>query len=199
MGAFSSNAFGNPGGPYTPRPDLGPGVGFGVGLPAPEFQEGGLDLTTQGFTQTLPGYQQNTNTVFPGNQQQPMTQGNGQLPPGFGAPSPIDRSQINPNVSIGFGMPPGGAMTGGNLNDANGNPIGGGFGTQMSMASPQMSGGFGGGKSMPGPNPSLTPRVNQGIIPVTQPRPAQSGIPMSQARRVNAPRPATPFARLRRR
>ena len=27
----------NMGGPYTPRPDLGPGVGFGVGLPDPNY------------------------------------------------------------------------------------------------------------------------------------------------------------------
>jgi hypothetical protein len=30
----------NPGGPYQARPDLGPGIGFGAGLPGPEFQEG---------------------------------------------------------------------------------------------------------------------------------------------------------------
>ena len=36
--------FGNPGygGPYTPRPDMGPGVGFGVGLPQPG-QGGGFN------------------------------------------------------------------------------------------------------------------------------------------------------------
>jgi len=83
----------------------------GAGMPGFQegFQDGGQDqfttqsdMFTQSMQQPLPGYQLNTNTVFPGNQQQPMTQGNGQLPPGFGALSPIDRSQINPSASIGM-------------------------------------------------------------------------------------------------
>lgn len=179
MGAFSAginDAMGM-GGPYTPRPDLGPGVGFGVGLPQPGEQNpmdilggglnsafggtgvmglgntagqavnaafGGLANGIQGnqpAPNTLPtvgmsgkgigslmggalggggqllnqiGLPQVGNAVgqlggvaqqmFP-NQQQPITQGNGQLPPGFGAPSPIDRSQIG-NAQIGFGPAP---------------------------------------------------------------------------------------------
>jgi hypothetical protein len=39
--------------------------------------------------------------IFGGGQQQPITQGTGQLPPGFGALSPIDRSQIG-NAQIGM-------------------------------------------------------------------------------------------------
>jgi hypothetical protein len=53
--------------------------------------------------------------------QQPITQGTGQLPPGFGELSPIDRSQISPDASMGFGMSP--------------------------MQQPMPSGGMGGGKS----------------------------------------------------
>jgi len=41
---YANNLFGTPGGPYTPRPDLGPGVGFGVGLPQP----GGDPTSIQG-------------------------------------------------------------------------------------------------------------------------------------------------------
>lgn len=32
-----------PGGPFTPRPDLGPGVGFGPGLPPQEMEPGSLE------------------------------------------------------------------------------------------------------------------------------------------------------------
>ena len=145
---YANNLFGTPGGPYTPRPDLGPGVGFGVGLPQPggdptsiqgnqpapnplptDGMGGGKSMggignlvggalggnpqdMMQSYNNILTGtpsqaYQPNFNappTPFP-NQQQPITQGNGQLPPGFGALSPIDRSQIG-NAQIGFGMPP---------------------------------------------------------------------------------------------
>jgi hypothetical protein len=143
MSGFASNAFG------FGNPSAGAGMpGFQEG-----FQENGQDLTTQGFTESLPGsgqtqanaYNQYSNMVFgggpsiyqpnfSGNQQQPMTQSNGQLPPGFGSLSPIDRSQINPSAGIGM---TGGPMTGGNLNDVNGNPLGDGFGTQMVTASPR--------------------------------------------------------------
>lgn len=125
----------NPGGPFTPRPDLGPGVGFGVGLPSP-VDEFGNPMNTdmmppqglptgggtggKGIGGMLPGIIAGQMPQLPGGaqlpglpqagqfpgQQQPITQGNGQLPPGFGALSPIDRSQISPGASIGFGMPP---------------------------------------------------------------------------------------------
>jgi len=270
---------GNQGGPYQARPDLGPGVGFGAGLPQPnqggagggwsedpgfgygvmppEYnQDGGLDaFGNPGTNPYMAGggpayesdYAQGAGPGFgynpppeevgsPGvvldqgggygveppvqtpapmqtaqfmNQQKPITQGTGQLPPGFGAPSPIDRSQISPNARAGFGMPINGAMTRGNLNDYNGNPLNGGpLGTQNTMASPQqMSGGFGGGKSgalvnnlggmntgrpnMNPPAPKLAPRPAQPaprpapkLAPKPAPRPAQ---PASQARRVPAP------------
>lgn len=42
FGGGKSGVFGSaqpsPGGPYTPRPDLGPGVGFGPGLPQPQLE-----------------------------------------------------------------------------------------------------------------------------------------------------------------
>jgi hypothetical protein len=128
MGAFTSSmsnmynqATGSQGGAF--------GGGLMPGNPSagsamPGFQEGfqpeltqeqqntignQTNMFTQSMQQPLPGYQLNTNTVFPGNQQQPMTQGDGQLPPGFGALSPIDRSQINPSASIG--MPSGGLFS----------------------------------------------------------------------------------------
>ena len=113
------------GGPYTPRPDLGPGVGFGVGLPDPNYDPsmdqtntmppvsglptqgmgggksmGGLGDLVSGALGQVGGVAQQ---IFP-NQQQPITQGNGQLPPGFGALSPIDRSQIG-NAQIGMTAP----------------------------------------------------------------------------------------------
>ena len=41
-----------PGGPFTPRPDLGPGVGFGPGLPQPGMPTPGMG---DGKSSTMPG------------------------------------------------------------------------------------------------------------------------------------------------
>ena len=61
-----------PGGPFTPRPDLGPGVGFGPGLPPPGLPPTGGPDPIQGMP--TPG--------MPGGKSAPMP-GPGVLPPGF--------------------------------------------------------------------------------------------------------------------
>lgn len=161
----------NYGGPYVPRPDLGPGIGFGVGLPQP--QQPGLPTDGMGGGKSmggiggmLPGiiggqlpqdaFGQLVGNVptpmtppmqsaqFP-NQQQPITQGNGQLPPGFGAPSPVDRSQIGPGAQL----------------------IGG-----------------------PAGRPIMNPPVNRFAPPNAPGVRSQRGVPVQQARTVN-PRPAS--------
>jgi len=171
MGAFTSSGMFNP--------------SAGAGMPG--FQEGfqpeltqeqqnmignQTDMFTQSMQQPLPGYQLNTNTVFPGNQQQPMTQGDGQLPPGFGALSPIDRSQINPSASIG--------MTGGGF--------GGGksFGRQLrANIDPAIQ-----AQPITQPAPGQNPSVSIGM-PIQQPnRFIPPNAPGSSARR---PIPGIPF------
>jgi len=150
MGAFTSSGMFNP--------------SAGAGMPGFQegYQDGGQDqFTTQSdmFTQSLPGYQLNTNTVFPGNQQQPMTQGDGQLPPGFGALSPIDRSQINPSASIGM--------------------TGGGFGGGKQSGQDQILG-FGGNiaRSLIGATlgKALADRANQTNLPTQSPTPLMGGM-----------------------
>ena len=108
----TGDAYGvQPGGgtPVTGGPDQLPSVGMGGG-------KGGiigmLPGVIAGQVPQLPGgaqlpgippspiQGQNQTTPFPG-QQQPITQGTGQLPPGFGAPSPIDRSQIGLGQLVG--------------------------------------------------------------------------------------------------
>jgi hypothetical protein len=171
----------NPGGPYTPRPDLGPDVGFGVGLLQPGQGYGLQDplavdnnygmnpFPVTGGPDPIPmpiaGQPGGKSGPLMGSQQ-PITQGTGQLPPGFGELSPIDRSQINPGASMGFGMSP------------------------MPMPQP----GQGGGKSsppmsvqpmpMPAPMPSPQP-VNRYAPPMA---PGVRPQPINQFTRTRAPR-----------
>ncbi len=160
MGA-TTGSFGQPN--YLPTQGTGqnPSVSIGFGMEPPEFQEGyetqSTDLNQYGAppltTQQMPVYQ---------TQQQPITQGNGALPPGFGALSPIDRSQINPSASIGFGGFGGGksapmaapqpaSMTG------PGNPFGN-----------QLMGGMGSLVTQPAPNPGPGQLVG-GPAPIQRP------------------------------
>lgn len=133
----------NPGynNPYTPRPDLGPDVGFGVGLPQPG----------QGFNPLFGGGQRNPNNPFDMgggmsimggsqemydqanayNQANPITGMYGNPPPMGGQPAPMPQpgqpgnpygdgsrpQPLPPGVSIGFpeqgmpGQPPMGGQT----------------------------------------------------------------------------------------
>lgn len=188
------------------------GSGASAGMPGfqPGFQPS-PDLSTQGFTETLPG-------TPPGFQTSWQLAGYDSLEAMKDATDPNWRNSAGsigmtgmpqPSLTTMNTMAPG-AMTSGNLNDYNGNPIGGGFGTQIATASPRPQAGIPqvgfGGKSMPAPQmttqqmpparvaprpapfvapPRIAPRVNQGIIPVAQ-----------NARQVNA---LNPFTRLRRR
>jgi hypothetical protein len=84
---------------------LPPGVG--IGMPGQIFMPSQDSLAAQSPvpSQNPPVAQpivQPPMAQFPG-QQQPITQGTGQLPPGFGNLSPVDRSQIAPNAGVGFG------------------------------------------------------------------------------------------------
>jgi hypothetical protein len=163
MGQPSNSS--NPGGPYQARPDLGPGVGFGPGLPQPDAQQGygmdpatgmpfgsqppgtGLDiqgnqpaanlLPQTGGPAPIPGMPNSgmgggkSAPIFGGGQQQPITQGTGQLPPGF-VPSPIDRSQIGPGAQIGM---TGSGIYGRDMSgNANMTPMQGGMGTMTTPA-----------------------------------------------------------------
>jgi len=123
---------GNPYGGMTPPPMVspmptpgGPQPGIGIGMDYRDLaggpQGGGMlpmpRIIDQGYgvaptrdqleSMRVPAQ---SNSLF-ANQQAPITQGTGQLPPGFGALSPIDRSQISPNASIGMtGAPRGGRV-----------------------------------------------------------------------------------------
>lgn len=74
--AGGKSAPAQPGGPFVPRPDLGPNVGFGVGLPQPD---------TQPQLEAMP---------YDGNNMGSFNQ------PNY---VPTQATQQNPNVSIGFG------------------------------------------------------------------------------------------------
>jgi len=123
-----------PGGPFVGRPDLGPGVGFGPGLPPPTQQPSSLpsfvtpppegSINTQvltpitnpatGETYTAPtgGYTLNPNQQ-PGGPFTPTPGfgpdvgfGPGLPPPQLEAQPYISNTVTNPNASIGFGPAP---------------------------------------------------------------------------------------------
>jgi len=139
---------------------------------------------------------------FPG-QQQPMTQGTGQLPPGFGALSPIDRSQIGIG-QIGMTSPMQGAFSG-PTNTMARNPLApnapqGMFGNQGRAPVGGMQ-----GIPMPGRTPAPGPRMNdltygamqgrQAVVPTTN----RQMTPLQQNRFAppNAPGVRTGIARPR--
>jgi len=117
--AYQPNFQPAPGGPFTPRPDLGPGVGFGPGLPQPmpnPEQSTFTEQINQGVSPIAnavgqPGsptpqdmYNQYANTIF-GQKAQTDAQtgfftGNPAYQPNF---QPTQATQQNPNVSLGFG------------------------------------------------------------------------------------------------
>jgi len=154
MGAPTSS---NPGGPYQARPDLGPGVGFGVGLPAPEFQEGFQTTDVNG---------------------NPLTTQQQQFVGGLGNAMTGALTGIGSAIGVGGQQQPGIFQMG--TTDANGNPLTtqqqqfvNGLGNTMSGALTGIGSAFGGGKSGPVtggplPLPGQNPNVSIGM-PVERP------------------------------
>jgi len=157
---------GMPGGKSGAMP---PGVGIGFG-PAPIDNQ--FAPTQDPMAAQSPVPSQNPPVSQPmqqaPGQQQPFTQGTGQLPPGFGALSPIDRSQIGIG-QIGMFSPP--------ANTAARNPLApnapqGMFGNQGRAPVGGMQ-----GIAMPGRTPAPGPRMNdlsygamqgrQAVVPTT--------------------------------
>lgn len=92
-----------PGGPFVPRPDLGPGVGFGVGLPG-----GRPFVPKSGY---VPGLPPATQPIMqpPATQpimQPPMTGGPDPIPPMTQPGGPfVPRPDLGPGVGYGVGLP----------------------------------------------------------------------------------------------
>jgi len=160
-----------PQGPYQARPDLGPGVGFGAGLPQP----GGSPLSGSFINGTYTPEMPNSFDDSAIRQNAPIYNGgiNG-IAGLFGNTQP--QSQTPQNPQMGFGMPPSGGYGGGkgglngdafigapmNSYDANGNIILGGI--QGSGPQP--------GQTPQGPytpRPDLGPGVGFGV---NSPQPA---------------------------
>lgn len=106
-----------PGGPFVPRPDLGPGVGFGPGLPTPDL---GMPTFGMGGGKSAPGGPQ---IGLPGGPQfNPGPGESSPLPPNMYNQQPLTtwqqlgynsleeaKAAMDPNMGnaqIGFGMPP---------------------------------------------------------------------------------------------
>ncbi len=120
-----------PGGPFVPRPDLGPGVGFGPGLPPPTRQPGSLPS----FVTPPPEGSINTQVLTPITN--PATGETYTAPTGGYTLNPnqqpggpfVPRPDLGPGVGFGPGLPsPQPGMPGGKSN-----PIGNFIGSTASL------------------------------------------------------------------